>query len=174
MPYRPRLRRTSFHLICFCSSLAVAFHFHRFFSITSTVLYLHNTWLAQLNVRARAAYIRSLPQPRQSNNRPNTFRKTNHPQKSKMLFSRSVIVSALMGFAAAQSRIASAQSSLSTGSVAAGGNTPAGMAPTHVIQVGGPNGSLVFSPNNVQAKAGDLIQFQFHAKVREHGSSGGS
>jgi hypothetical protein len=83
MPYRPRLRRTSFQPICFCSSFAVAFHFHRFFSITSTVLYLHNTWLAQLNVRAQVAYIRSLPRPRQSNNRSNTFRKTNHPQKSK-------------------------------------------------------------------------------------------
>jgi plastocyanin len=91
-----------------------------------------------------------------------------------MLFSRSVIVSALMGFAAAQSGVASAKSSMSTGSVAAGGSTPEGMAPTHVIQVGGPNGSLVFSPNNVQAKAGELIQFQFHAKVRTHGSSSSS
>jgi hypothetical protein len=91
-----------------------------------------------------------------------------------MLFSRSVIVSALMGFAAAQSGIASAQSSLSTGSAAAGGNTPEGMAPTHVIQVGGPNGSLVFSPSNVQAKAGELIQFQFRAKVREYGTSSSS
>jgi hypothetical protein len=83
MPYRPRLRRTSFHPICFCSSLAVAFRFHRFFSITTTVFYLHNTWLAQLNVRAQVAYIHSLPRPRQFNNRSNPFRKTNYPQKSK-------------------------------------------------------------------------------------------
>jgi plastocyanin len=89
-----------------------------------------------------------------------------------MYFSRSVIVSALMGFAAAQSSVASAQRSMSTGSMAAGMNAPDGMAPTHVIQVGGPNGSLTFSPNNVMAKAGELVQFQFHAKVCTHNSHG--
>jgi plastocyanin len=40
------------------------------------------------------------------------------------------------------------------------------MVNTHIVQVGGPNGSLIFSPNNVKAKAGDLVQFQFHAKVK--------
>ncbi|KAF2197719.1 hypothetical protein GQ43DRAFT_340036, partial [Delitschia confertaspora ATCC 74209] len=40
----------------------------------------------------------------------------------------------------------------------------AGMVNTHVIQVGGSNGSLIFSPSNVQAEIGDLIQFQFNAK----------
>lgn len=39
---------------------------------------------------------------------------------------------------------------------------------THIIQVGGPNGSLAFYPNNVKANAGDLIQFQFHPKVHLH------
>jgi len=37
---------------------------------------------------------------------------------------------------------------------------------THVVQVGGPNGSLTFSPSNVVAQPGDLVQFQFHPKVR--------
>ncbi|KAJ4315984.1 hypothetical protein N0V94_005676 [Neodidymelliopsis sp. IMI 364377] len=35
---------------------------------------------------------------------------------------------------------------------------------THIIQVGGPNGSLAFYPNNVKANAGDMVQFQFHPK----------
>ncbi|PSN75035.1 hypothetical protein BS50DRAFT_480015 [Corynespora cassiicola Philippines] len=38
------------------------------------------------------------------------------------------------------------------------------MVNTHVIDVGGPNGSLVFTPANVKAAPGDLIQFQFHPK----------
>ncbi|KAF1980079.1 hypothetical protein BU23DRAFT_443963 [Bimuria novae-zelandiae CBS 107.79] len=38
------------------------------------------------------------------------------------------------------------------------------MVATHVIQVGGPNGSLTFSPDNVKAAVGDLVQFQFHPK----------
>lgn len=35
----------------------------------------------------------------------------------------------------------------------------------HVVQVGGPNGSLAFYPNNVAAQPGDMVQFQFHPKV---------
>ena len=80
-----------------------------------------------------------------------------------MYFSRSIVVAALAGFAAAQSAVSSARGSLTTG--VAGSMAPAGMVNTHIVQVGGPNGSLIFSPNNVKAKAGDLIQFQFHAKV---------
>ncbi|KAF1954769.1 Cupredoxin [Byssothecium circinans] len=38
------------------------------------------------------------------------------------------------------------------------------MVATHVVQVGGPNGSLVFSPENIKANVGDLVQFQFHPK----------
>jgi len=34
----------------------------------------------------------------------------------------------------------------------------------HVVQVGS-NGSLTFSPNNVIAAVGDLVQFQFNPKV---------
>ena len=85
-----------------------------------------------------------------------------------MYFSRSIVVAALAGFAAAQSAVSSARGSLSTG--VAGSMAPAGMVNTHIVQVGGPNGSLIFSPNNVKAKAGDLIQFQFHAKVGPHHS----
>jgi plastocyanin len=40
-----------------------------------------------------------------------------------------------------------------------------GMVNTHVIQVGGPNGTLVFSPENIAAQPGDLVQFQFNPKV---------
>lgn len=38
-----------------------------------------------------------------------------------------------------------------------------GMETVHVVQVG-QNGTLTFSPNNVIAKAGDLVQFQFNPK----------
>jgi plastocyanin len=42
----------------------------------------------------------------------------------------------------------------------------AGHETVHVVQVGGTNGSTIFSPSNVVAKPGDLVQFQFNAKVR--------
>jgi plastocyanin len=66
------------------------------------------------------------------------------------------------------SSTASAYGSLSTasGSAMAESSMPSGMAgtvATHVVQVGGPN--ITFSPNNIVAQAGDLVQFQFHAKV---------
>ncbi|KAJ4362654.1 hypothetical protein N0V95_001362 [Ascochyta clinopodiicola] len=93
-----------------------------------------------------------------------------------MYFSRSFVVSALVGFAAAQSsassQVISASESLastasSTASAARTSSTSstsgAGLI-THTIQVGGPNGSLAFYPNNVKANAGDMIQFQFHPK----------
>jgi plastocyanin len=92
-----------------------------------------------------------------------------------MYFSRATILSAVMGFAAAQSSIdsilASATSSAigSTATGVLGTTTPAGMVNTHIVNVGGPNGSLVFSPSNVRAQAGDMIQFQFHAKVNMQG-----
>ncbi|KAH9869938.1 hypothetical protein J1614_006859 [Plenodomus biglobosus] len=94
-----------------------------------------------------------------------------------MFFSRSVVVSALMGFAAARmgsplsmvlsespmaSSTLSAVGALSTGSGAAG--AAEGMVTVHIVQVGGPNGSLTFVPNNVKAAPGDLVQFQFHPK----------
>jgi plastocyanin len=94
------------------------------------------------------------------------------------------MASALMGFAAATSSLAvaasesllmsatkSAKMGMSTGSssaagaMAPGAMAAAGMVNTHIIQVGGPNGSLAFFPNNVKAAAGDLVQFQFHPKV---------
>lgn len=96
-----------------------------------------------------------------------------------MLFSKSVLMAALMGLAAAkmhsssvvasESLLASATGatgSLSTDSAGSSkGPSEAGTINTHVIQVGGPNGSLSFLPNNVKAQPGDLIQFQFHPKV---------
>ncbi|KAH7080932.1 Cupredoxin [Paraphoma chrysanthemicola] len=92
-----------------------------------------------------------------------------------MYFSRSIMVSALMGFAAATthsvaasesllaSATGSAAGSLSTGS-STGSPSAEGMVATHIVQVGGPNGSLAFYPNNVVAQPGDLVQFQFHPK----------
>jgi plastocyanin len=41
----------------------------------------------------------------------------------------------------------------------------AGLVNTHIVEVGGPNGSLAFYPNNVVAAPGDLVQFHFHPKV---------
>jgi plastocyanin len=34
-----------------------------------------------------------------------------------------------------------------------------------VVKVGGPNNELVFSPNSVTAKVGEMVQFQFYSKV---------
>ncbi|KAF1947538.1 Cupredoxin [Clathrospora elynae] len=93
-----------------------------------------------------------------------------------MYFSRATLVSALAGFATAQSAVmrnmmaseslkASVAKSMpmSSGSPSAAG-AAAGMVNTHVVQVGGSNGSLTFLPNNVVAQPGDLVQFQFHPK----------
>lgn len=35
-----------------------------------------------------------------------------------------------------------------------------------VVKVGGTNNELVFSPNTVTAKVGEMVQFQFYSKVR--------
>ncbi|KAI8932626.1 hypothetical protein NX059_010124 [Plenodomus lindquistii] len=88
-----------------------------------------------------------------------------------MFFSRSVAVSALMGFATATNMAMSesllaaatpaAPMAMSTGTANAAAE---GMVATHVIQVGGSNGTLTFLPNNVQAAPGDLVQFQFNPK----------
>ncbi|KAF2750041.1 Cupredoxin [Sporormia fimetaria CBS 119925] len=40
----------------------------------------------------------------------------------------------------------------------------AGTVKTHVVQVGGPNGTLLFYPENLVAQPGDLVQFQFNPK----------
>jgi plastocyanin len=77
------------------------------------------------------------------------------------MFAKSFIVSALMGFAAAQS----ASSALSISASESLASQPMGVT-THTIQVGGPNGSLAFFPNNIKAAPGDMVQFQFHPKVR--------
>ncbi|KAI4942630.1 hypothetical protein J4E91_010025 [Alternaria rosae] len=91
-----------------------------------------------------------------------------------MYFSTATILSAVLGLACAQESSMSMSmgsatkptlSSAVLGSVST--STPAamaGMVMTHVVQVGGPNGSLTFSPSNVKAQPGDLVQFQFHPK----------
>ena len=43
--------------------------------------------------------------------------------------------------------------------------TPAGTVPVHVVKVSNKNGDFVFEPNNLQADAGHLVQFQFWPKV---------
>lgn len=80
-----------------------------------------------------------------------------------MYFSTSIIATALLGFAAAQSGL-SASETRSAASIQTG-TAPGGMVNTHVVQVGGPNGSLAFYPEVVRANVGDLIQFQFNPKV---------
>jgi plastocyanin len=119
-----------------------------------------------------------------------------------MLFSRSVVVSALVGLGAATTHAgemmgmnmnatgaaglaasetkasgamgaeasatmaSSAMAGMASASAGAGGMMASGgTVATHVVQVGGANGSLTFSPENVKANVGDLVQFQFHPKV---------
>jgi plastocyanin len=36
----------------------------------------------------------------------------------------------------------------------------------HVVKVGGPNGELTFSPAEIKAQQGDVVQFQFYPRVR--------
>ncbi|KAF2194521.1 hypothetical protein K469DRAFT_725840 [Zopfia rhizophila CBS 207.26] len=103
-----------------------------------------------------------------------------------MHFSRSFVASTLLGLAvatthageegaasqtvAASETLAAAASmtgaavEATNGPAASGAPAPGGMVNTHVIQVGGPNGSLAFYPSNVIAEPGDLVQFQFMPK----------
>jgi plastocyanin len=98
-----------------------------------------------------------------------------------MYFSRSFVVSALVGLGAATTHagemgmnatgaagLSASETLASTGMASATGAAaaPEGMVATHVVQVGGPNGSLIFTPENVKANVGDLVQFQFYPKVR--------
>lgn len=53
----------------------------------------------------------------------------------------------------------SAQSTTSAAS-----STPSGMVTVHVVRVGGANGSLTFSPDDLKANVGDMVQFQFSPK----------
>lgn len=101
-----------------------------------------------------------------------------------MYFSRSVIASALLGMAAATSHettaiavtasfvasgahTASSAAASAVHSAAPSGeaNLAAGSVNIHVVQVGGPNASLIFSPENIVAQPGDLVQFHFNPKV---------
>ncbi|KAL8645094.1 MAG: hypothetical protein Q9210_006897, partial [Variospora velana] len=46
----------------------------------------------------------------------------------------------------------------------AGTATPSGQVMTHVVKVSNKAGSLTFEPNNLQAAAGSMVQFQFYPK----------
>lgn len=102
-----------------------------------------------------------------------------------MYFSKVVFTSALLGLASATthmgemapgglatsstSAIAASETLASSAAAALPAESGAPVAgpgvATHVVQVGGPNGSLIFTPDNLQAKVGDLVQFQFYPKV---------
>ncbi|KAF2874200.1 hypothetical protein BDV95DRAFT_488490 [Massariosphaeria phaeospora] len=106
-----------------------------------------------------------------------------------MYFSRSVVVSALLGLGAATTHAgeAVAPTAAVASHVAAAAPTaavashvvaeapsaaathvaaPAGeaMVNMHVVQVGGANATLAFFPEHIVAAPGDLVQFQFNAK----------
>jgi hypothetical protein len=55
-------------------------------------------------------------------------------------------------------------SSLSLVAAVRGLSTSASQVTVHVVQVG-PDGQLSFSPENIQANPGDMVQYQFHPKV---------
>ena len=55
-------------------------------------------------------------------------------------------------------------SSLSLVTAVRGSSSSASQVTVHVVQVG-PDGQLSFSPENVQANPGDMVQYQFHPKV---------
>jgi hypothetical protein len=53
-------------------------------------------------------------------------------------------------------------SSSSSSSSNSGGN---GQVNVHVVRVGSMNGSLTFTPNDLMAQSGDMVQFQFMPMV---------
>jgi plastocyanin len=88
-----------------------------------------------------------------------------------MYFSKAFISSVLLGCAAATNHEAGASHTVAPvgtkGVAAAAPSAPvAGMVNTHVVRVGGPNGTLRFFPDTLAAEIGDLVQFQFYPKVR--------
>jgi plastocyanin len=47
------------------------------------------------------------------------------------------------------------------------GNGKAGSQIVWAVKAGSPDGELVFSPNVIEAQPGDLVQFQFYARVSQ-------
>ena len=45
--------------------------------------------------------------------------------------------------------------------ISTGTGTSSGQVVVHVVKVGNANGSLEYSPNNIKANVGDMVQFQF-------------
>ena len=70
-------------------------------------------------------------------------------------------IAAEMGMSTETAATATAAAAMAAASTVA---ASMGMETVHVVQVGS-NGSLTFSPNNVIAAVGDLVQFQFNPKV---------
>lgn len=62
--------------------------------------------------------------------------------------------------AATSAAVGDVSSTVSAATSASTAATAAGVQ-VHVVQVGSNNGSLVYSPNNVVAAVGDMVQFQF-------------
>ena len=56
----------------------------------------------------------------------------------------------------------------SASSPATSSDTPNGMVNMHVVKVSNKNGDLMFEPNNLQAEAGSMVQFQFWPKVHTY------
>jgi len=67
-----------------------------------------------------------------------------------MQFTTFALSALSIGSALAASTTSSASSSTSTGQVT-----------VHVVKVGNANGTLAYSPNNIKANVGDMVQFQF-------------
>jgi len=63
--------------------------------------------------------------------------------------------------AAALSVVGAMAQSTTSSAASASSGTPSGSVQVHVVQVGNSNGSLVYSPSNVKAAVGDMVQFQF-------------
>lgn len=56
-------------------------------------------------------------------------------------------------------------SSVAASPVSSGTASPSGQVKVHVVKVSNKKGDLTFEPNNLQAAAGDMVQFQFYPKV---------
>jgi hypothetical protein len=73
--------------------------------------------------------------------------------------------------AAATSALAPAAPAAPAPAPAPAGSTGIGVSangvPVWVVKVGSQNNDLTFSPSTIQAKPGEMIQFQFYAKVRD-------
>ncbi|KAL9016025.1 MAG: hypothetical protein Q9185_006591, partial [Variospora sp. 1 TL-2023] len=68
------------------------------------------------------------------------------------------------GYDSGSSGSDSTSSPASSPAAFAGTATPSGQVMMHVVKVSNKAGSLTFEPNNLQAAAGSMVQFQFYPK----------